>query len=328
MELRTTINISPSEDKITYDDPVMFIGSCFASSIGSQMISGHMPVMINPTGAVYNPVSVCNTLDTIIDQREFFPDDLYHYDGNYVSFYHYTDFSSEDPGKVLEKINRKSREAYNFLKSSKYLFITFGTARVFRFKETGLIVSNCHKVPADKFEAELLSVDHIVTLWTKYHDRLVSLFPQLKIVFTISPVRHWKDGPFGNNVSKSVLFLALDRLLKNSPAAGYFPAYELVMDDLRDYRFYSDDMLHPSSTAIKYIWNAFSGCYMEDITMDIWKSVVKISKACNHRIMDASSVKTSDFARKMIDQINAIESKVPSVDLSFERNYFLNIQKS
>ena len=132
MELRTTFPIEPSEVKITYNDYVMFIGSCFASSIGSQMEAGHMPVLINPAGAVFNPVSVCNTLDTITSEKEFLIDDLHFYDGTWLSFYHYTDFSSDNSSKVLEKINRRSRVAYDFLKRARFLFVTLGTARVYK----------------------------------------------------------------------------------------------------------------------------------------------------------------------------------------------------
>jgi len=174
MELRTTINIEPSGDKITYNDRVMFIGSCFASSIGYKMEMGHMPVMINPAGAVFNPVSVCNTIETIISGKEFVQDDLYFHDGTWLSFFHYTDFSSEDPSKVLAKINRKSREALDFLETAKFLFITFGTANVYRFKKRDLIVSNCHKIPSGQFKPELLTVNKIVTLWAKQLDRLYS----------------------------------------------------------------------------------------------------------------------------------------------------------
>jgi hypothetical protein len=327
MELRTTLKIEPSPNKITYNDPVMFIGSCFASSIGSQMEMGRMQVMINPAGAVFNPVSVCNTIDTIVAGKEFVQDDLYYHDGRYLSFYHYTDFSSEDPVKVLEKINKKSNEALDFLRRARFLFITLGTSRVYRWKETGLIVSNCHKIPPDYFEPELLTVSKIVNLWGKQLNRLNSLFPNLKIVFTISPVRHWKDGAHGNQVSKSVLFLAVEELLNHSVSPQYFPAYELVMDDLRDYRYYNDDMLHPSTIAINYIWDAFSGCYMENKTMNVWNEVVKITKACNHRFNTGSAIKINSFAEGMLKQISDIESKVPAIDLSYERNYFLNLLK-
>jgi GSCFA family len=326
MELRTTFPIEPSGSKITYDDRVMFIGSCFAFSMGYQMEIGHMPVMINPSGTVFNPVSVCNTLDTITKEKEFLPEDLHFYDGNWLSFYHYTDFSSADPSIVLEKINRKSKEAFDFLTHARFLFITFGTARVYKLKKSGLIVSNCHKIPAEQFESNMLTVDEIVDLWTDQLDKLHLLYPQLNVVFTISPVRHWKDGPHGNQVSKSVLFLAVDELLKHKTNPHYFPAYELVMDDLRDYRFYNDDMIHPSTSAINYIWEAFSRCYFDNNTVSIWKEVIKITKAFNHRFNADSENKRKYFAERMLKQISEIKVKVPEIDLSREENHFLNMR--
>jgi hypothetical protein len=327
MELRTTFNIEPSKDKITYNDRVLFIGSCFASSMGFQMEMGHMPVMINPAGAVFNPVSVCNTLDTITGGKEFSIDNLHFYDGNWLSFYHYTDFSSEDPSKVIEKINRKSKEAFDFLVRARFLFVTFGTARVYLLKKSNLIVSNCHKIPSEQFESKMLTVEEIVTLWTQKLDKLNSLFPQLRVVFTISPVRHWKDGAHGNQVSKSVLFIAVDELLKHKVAPQYFPAYELVMDDLRDYRFYNDDMLHPSSSAINYIWEAFNGCYLEKNTFNTWKEVVKITKAYNHHFINDSGNKRKDFADRILKQISDIKVKVRDIDLSIEEDHFLKLRK-
>jgi len=305
----------------------MFIGSCFASSIGSRMNMGRMPVMINPAGAVFNPVSVCNTLDTITSGKELIQDDLYFHDGTWLSFYHYTDFSSDNPLTVLDKINRKSKEAFDFLKNARFLFITLGTARIYRLKKTGVIVSNCHKIPADQFNPELLAVSEIVALLQRQLDRLQTLFPRLKVIFTISPVRHWKDGAHGNQISKSILFLAVEELLNHSASLQYFPAYELVMDDLRDYRFYNEDMLHPSDTAINYIWEAFSGCYLESKTIKIYNEVVKVTNACNHRFITDSRSKIKDFAAGMLSQISDIEAGVPTLDLSFEKNYFQTLLK-
>jgi hypothetical protein len=325
MELRTKLNIEPFQEKITYNDGVMFIGSCFASSIGSRMEMGHMPVMINPAGAVFNPVSVCNTIDTIISEKEFTLEDLDYNDGTWFSYYHYTDFSSDNPVKVLEKINNKSKEAFAFLKKAKFLFITLGTARIYRLKKTGVVVSNCHKVPASHFIPELMTVSDIVNTMKRQLDRLNELFPGLKIIFTISPVRHWKDGAHGNQVSKSILFVAVEELLNQSLGIQYFPAYELVMDDLRDYRFYNDDMLHPSDTAINYIWEAFSGCYLESKTVKIYNEVVKITKACKHRLLTDSPSKIKKFASIMLDHISEIEAVIPEIDLSVEKIYFQNL---
>ena len=324
MELRTTLNIEPSPDKIAYSDHVMFIGSCFASEIGSQLENGKMQVMINPAGTVYNPVSVINTLDTIISGKNFTRDDLQLYQGKWLSFSHYTDFSDRDPEKALDKINRKTIEAKEFLKKAKYLFVTFGTARVYRLKETGAIVSNCHKLPADHFERELLSVINIVNVWTRQLEKLNSLFPGLKIIFTISPVRHWKDGAHGNQVSKSVLFLAVEELLNLPFSTGYFPAYELMMDDLRDYRFYADDMIHPTQLAVDYIWEAFSECYMDRKTVEIWKEASKILKASRHRLREPGSG-TKHFAENMISKIKRLEAHVPGIDFTPEKQYFENL---
>jgi hypothetical protein len=288
---------------------------------------GRLPVMINPAGTVFNPVSVCNTLDTIISGIEFTKDDLYCHDGTYLSFNHYTDFSSDDHLKVLEKINSKSKEAFNFLKGASFLIVTFGTARVYRWKQDGRVVSNCHKIPSSGFISELLTVSEVVNLWSGKLDKLHSLFPQLKVVFTVSPVRHMKDGAHGNQVSKSILLLAIEELLNHSTSPHYFPAYELVMDDLRDYRYFAADMIHLSDTAIDYIWESFSGCYIDNQTMSIWNEVVKITKAFNHRLNTDSVIKTNRFAEQMLRQISVLGSRVPSIDFSVEKSYFLSLLK-
>jgi hypothetical protein len=329
MNLRTTFNIETPPFRIGYDDSVMLIGSCFASSIGEQMNRGRMSVMVNPAGTVYNPVSVCNTLNTLIAGKEFVKDDLHYHDGMWYSFYHYTDFSSEDPDKTLEKINRRLTEASLFLKKAGYLFITFGTARIYRWKETGMVVSNCHKIPSGQFDSVLLTVNEIVELWKHELDRLSDLFPGLKVIFTISPVRHLKDGAHGNQVSKSVLFLAVEELLEHSSKPHYFPAYELLMDDLRDYRFYDDDMIHPSESAINYIWEAFSRCYLDDATIKLWSEILKITKARSHRFLTDSNTKKRDFALKILSMISEIGKKLPSINFSDEKRYFndlLNIR--
>ena len=325
MELRTTFNIPSSGSRITYNDPVLFIGSCFSTSVGRQFEAGRMPVMINPAGTVYNPVSVCNTLDTITEGRKYDKSDLFNNNGTWISFDHYSDFSSGDPEEILGKINRRSGEALGFISGARFLFITFGTARVFRWTRSGKIVSNCHKIPASEFTNELLTVDEIADLWANQLDKLKTLFPSLKVIFTISPVRHWKDGAHGNQVSKSVLFLAVEKLLGHPSRPEYFPAYELVMDDLRDYRFYEDDMLHISGLAVDYIWNAFSNCYFDNSTINLWREVNKISRAVSHRIQTESPEHIREFAENIISRIDALTSRNPALNLLNEREYFLRL---
>ena len=300
----------------------MFIGSCFAKSIGSRFELGRMPVMINPSGTVYNPVSVCKTLDTICGGGKYDPDSLYKHQDSWISFDHHTEFSSGNSEELLEKIKSKSEEAMEFLTGARFLFITFGTARVFRWTESGKIVSNCHKIPAARFTRELLSPDNIVTLWSSQLDKLKSLFPDLKVVFTISPVRHWKDGAHGNQLSKSVLFLAVEKLLDHPSKPDYFPAYEIVMDDLRDYRFYNDDMLHISDLAVDYIWEKFSNCYLDKQTSGLWNEIAKISKAVSHSIQTDDKKQISKFAENILSRIDLITRKNRFVNLDKERKYF------
>jgi hypothetical protein len=325
MELRTIVHTDPSAEKIDYSTGVMLIGSCFATEIGMKMHSGRMPVMINPTGTVYNPVSVSRTLEIVSENRKFHTDDLYNNKGTWLSFHHYTEFSAGNPERVLEKINRRTEVAHEFLRSAKFLFLTFGTARVYRWKPTGAIVSNCHKIPSSSFEQELLSVNDIVGLWRNQLDTLQSHFPDLKVVFTVSPIRHWKDGAHGNQVSKSTLILAIEYLLDHPAVYGYFPAYEIVMDDLRDYRFYSTDMLHLSDTAIDYVWNAFSGSYLTREALDIWKEVDRITKALGHRLPDDTPPGVKKFALRLLTRIEEVKKKVPSIDLEREKTYFSNL---
>ena len=325
MELRTTFSIPPSQKKITYDEPVIFIGSCFSKLIGQRFEAGHLPVLINPSGTVYNPVSVSNTLDMIIDKSTCTDKDLFNNNGTWLSFNHHTDFSSGDPEELLKIINDRSEKAHIILSEAGFLFITFGTARIYRFNETGKIVSNCHKLPAKYFTHDLLEVNDIVDIWNLQLDKLKSLFPELKVVFTISPVRHWKDGAHGNQVSKSVLFLAVEELLRHPSKPGYFPAYELVMDDLRDYRFYDEDMLHPSLAAAEYIWNAFSECYFNNQTRDLYKEILKITRAVSHRIHSYSGRNLKEFAETMLKRIDNILSRKPSIDFDSETKYFLDL---
>jgi hypothetical protein len=327
MDLRTTFKTDPSKYKINHSTPAMFIGSCFAAEIGAKMAEGKMDVLINPSGVVYNPVSVANTLDIILEKRVFTHDDLYLYNGICLSFSHYTDFSSDNPSVVLNKINSSTNKANQFLKRAGFLFITFGTSRVYRFKENAMVVSNCHKLPSSLFERELLSIEEIVSVWEVILDRIHSFNSNLKVIFTVSPVRHWKDGAHGNQISKSILLLAVERLLEHKAVKGYFPAYELLMDDLRDYRFYGEDMLHPSVVAVEYIWKAFSDCYFDGETLALWKELFGITKARKHRFISDSPPARKEFAGNILKKIEVLKKKYPNIDLRDETSYFLGISK-
>jgi hypothetical protein len=329
MNLRTAFPIEHSPVKIDHTDSVMFVGSCFASSVGAMMEKGKIPVMINPSGTVYNPVSVGTTIDQLITARKFTEDDLYCHNGLWLSFNHYTEFSSDSAPETLDKINARLSEASDFLRKASFLFITFGTARIYRFRQTGKIVSNCHKIPSGQFSQELLKVSEITELWVKLLDRITESFPSLKVVFTISPVRHIKDGAHGNQLSKSTLFLAVEDLLSHPSHPGYFPAYEIMMDDLRDYRFYDDDMLHPSSSAINYIWEKFTDSWLSPATLKLWEDISSIRAGMAHRFNNGSEKDRIRFAESMLSRISKLETTAPGIDFTAEKSWFNNyIQRS
>jgi len=328
MNLRTIIDPVPYSDRISYLNKVMLVGSCFASEVGAMFEAGKMNVMINPFGVLYNPVSVANELEIIIDRRKFTDDDLHFFNNRYLSFYHDTGFSSKSPEGIIKKINDTTAKANLFLKYADFLFVTFGTARVFRLSSDKRIVANCHKIPPSEFERELLSIEHIVDVWSDLIERIKKINPSLRIYFTVSPVRHWKDGAHGNQVSKSVLLLAIDNLVKSNRSLKYFPSYELLLDDLRDYRFYKDDLLHPSRKAIEYIWEFLTKSFFDPNTRSIYREVAKVVAASHHKLMGEIDSDHREFAGIMIEKINDLKSRYPFLDLTDEIEYFSRLKSN
>lgn len=326
MNLRTTFPVTPSDRKINYGTPVIFAGSCFASEIGEKMASAGMQVLINPSGTLFNPASVASAIDIIVEKKSFTSEDLFLHDGLYHSFYHYTDFSSHDSVKALEKINLSVSKAHGFLRKAEFLFITFGTARIFRLKETGMIVSNCHKLPASMFTTRLLTVEEIHELWVDLLGRLAGFNKNLKVIFTLSPIRYLNNGVHDNQISKAILLLSIEKLLEHPSSPGYFPVYELLMDDLRDYRFYAGDMVHPSETAIEYIFDAFTSAFFSRETLQIYKEAVEIEKAMNHRFISPVAEQVRRFADTMLRKISLLEKRVPGIDLGAQKKYFYSLK--
>ncbi len=316
---RTEVEVEPSKCKINHKTPVMFLGSCFADNIGVMLTEKKFPVYVNPFGVIYNPMSVKQSLDILLCKKEFQKDDLYHFNNQWISFFHYSEFSSPDLKKALKKINSGIDKGTDFLKSTKFLFITFGTAWVYEWKETGRVVSNCHKIPAGKFNRRMLKPEEILEVWGEIIEKLIAQLPGLKIIFTVSPVRHWKDSAGGNMVSKSVLLYAIHLLRDKFPDTDYFPSYEIMMDDLRDYRFYSEDMIHLNSTAVNYIWQKFDQRFINDETRKVLKKVDEINRAVAHRPFRPGSENHLAFVEKTLQKIRQVESAFPEMDFSKER---------
>lgn len=319
---RTIINPQPSPYKIGYQTPVLFMGSCFTENIGIKMAELKFPVIVNPFGVMYNPVSVQKGMEILIDQKKFEKSDLGFYNDLWFSFYHDTEFSDIDQSKCLHKINLSIEDASKHLRKAKFLFITFGTSWIYNYLQTETIVSNCHKIPAKEFERKRLDAADIFVEWANLLNRLTELNKELKIIFTVSPVRHWKDGAIENQLSKATLILAIHQLKAKFKNVEYFPAYEIMMDDLRDYRFYADDMIHPSKVAIDYIWDKFANTYFEKDTNEIIREIEKIIQAKNHRPINPETNNYKKFIENQIKSIEVLEKNYPFLNFSEDKGYF------
>ena len=322
---RTIINPESSTNKIGYQTPVLLLGSCFTENIGNKMLDLKFPVIVNPFGVMYNPVSVQKGLEILIDQKKFDKNDLNFFNEQWFSFYHDTEFSDTDQKKCLHKINSTVKAASSLLRNAQYLVITFGTSWVYRYLKSGNIVSNCHKIPAKEFERLKIGTENIFVEWANLINRLYELNKKLKIIFTVSPVRHWKDGAIENQLSKSTLILAIHQLKERFKNIEYFPSYEIMMDDLRDYRFYADDMLHPSKLAIDYIWDQFAQTFIEKGTNEIMKEIEKVILAKNHRPLNPNTSAHKKFIETQLKQIHQLEIRYPFLSFNNEKEHFTKL---
>lgn len=324
MELRTTVQMPSSSGKITHSTPVMFIGSCFANEIGFRLSAGKLPVMTNPHGTLFNPFSVAKALDRFAENYVYTEKDIYLHQNRYLSLDHHTSYSSYERETLIVRLNETGRDASEFIRNASFLFVTFGTSWVFTLNESGEIVANCHKLPSGLFSRRPADHSDIADRWMLTLDRLAAVNPGLKVWFTVSPVRHLNEGAHANQMSKAHLLLAVEELLKHPLAGGYFPAYEIFMDDLRDYRFYGTDMVHPSETAIEYTWEKFSTLFIDPPALRLWSEASRITRAVSHR-PTGEKPEVAAFASAMLEKIEELRKKAPFIDFSGETSYFQSI---
>ena len=310
----TRIDIPKSVFGLTYKDRLMFLGSCFAELTGLKMEEHGWDVCINPFGVLYNPFSIASGCYRLLKPEPFVKGDLFEHDGLVHSFMHHIQFSDQSVEAVLAKMNGSLSAAASYFSTMTCLVVTFGTAYVYRLKSDGRTVANCHKLPAERFDRELLTVNQIVDEWSVLLDTVLSLNTSLKVIFTVSPIRHWKEGAHGNQISKSILLLAVQALVEKYDArCSYFPAYELMMDELRDYRFYADDLLHPSKAAVDYIWERFCDTYMGVDVQDDLKAFEAILRDVLHRPFHPSSASYKHFLMQTMLKIKRLKTKNPYI---------------
>lgn len=319
MELYTYIHIPRAPFRFSCTERMLLLGSCFAENIGTRLAENKFNVDINPFGTLYNPASIAAALRRLLHPERFTAGDLLQHEGVYHSFSHHSRFSSTSETECLRNINDRLEASTNEFRKTTYLVVTLGTAYVYRLKSSGEVVANCHKLPEKMFDRSMLTVGEIIAEWKELLLSLWKQNPDLKILFTVSPIRHWKDGAHGNQLSKATLLLAVDELQAAYPERiAYFPAYEIMMDELRDYRFYATDMLHPSELAIDYIWQRFTENFLSDETKGILKEWAEIQKAINHRPFQPESDAYKRFISQTLLKMERINEKFPSFDLTKE----------
>lgn len=257
--LTTPVIVPQLPFKVDYSTGIVSLGSCFADEIGERLREGDFHVEQNPFGALYNPASIAAAVRRLMEGRPIGMEDLVEHEGLWHSWHHHGSFSKTTPEETLAACNDRIHQAHKALKEASLLMVTFGTAWV--FEKDGNIVANCHKLPPQMFTRRRMTVDEIVALWQPLQKELAAYYPGLNVLFTVSPIRHMADGAHGNQLSKSTMLLAVDQLVDDR-RTFYFPSYEIVLDELRDYRFFDEKMTHPTSLAVDVVWERFQRATM------------------------------------------------------------------
>jgi len=325
MKFRTELEILPSKIAISHETPILTIGSCFAENIAKKLKGTGFIVNDNPFGVLYNPASIYNSILLAEKNIKFSLDDLIYYQGEYHSFFHHSIFSHHDSYIVLEKLNSGIADLRKFLEKTKFVLVSLGTSFVYKHLEKDIIVSNCHKIPQKEFVRYRLSVEEVISYLQGLIKLLFGFNDEIFVLFTVSPVRHLKDGAIENNRSKSILLLAIEAINSQLNNTGYFPSYELLLDDLRDYRFYNTDMIHPSTEAIDYIWEKFSETFFSAETKDLCNKIEKIKTARAHVVRNPGSDNYQKFVKTNIIAIENLLQTYPFLPIEDDLYHFSKI---
>ena len=295
MDFRTVLQPQSHPGLITHRRGILTLGSCFADNIAARLTDDMFPVLQNPFGTLYNPGSVYQAVSRIALGEQFDRRELFEHLGRWRSWNCHTLLTDTDPDALTARLNDILDRARQFVGQAAVAILTFGTARVFRLKDSGRIVANCHKMPSDFFQRLLLNTDQCVMMINATIDALRRVNPDITVIMTVSPVRHLADGAHGNFMSKATLALAVEQALADNDRTFYFPSFEIMNDDLRDYRFYADDMVHPSPQAIDYIYDRFAETYFDTATRQLALEARKITRRKQHRPTDTTD--PAEFSR-------------------------------
>ena len=322
MKLIVDIDIKSPPEKISYDHSLFLIGSCFTEHIGGRLADLKFPVLQNPNGILFDPLSVCTSLLSYVEPKEYTGADLFYLNELWQSWQHHSMFSGMDKQQVVNHINQSQQEAHHFLQKAGWMIVTLGSAFSYQLLENGMSVANCHRAPGQWFKKRLAGIAEIINRLEDTIEKLKAFNPALKIIFTISPVRHLRDGVIDNNRSKARLLEAVHQVVEHYDHCIYFPAYELVIDVLRDYRFYDIDLAHPNYAATEYVFEKFRESFIDKNAHRLMDEVKQLMTAYKHKPFQPSTEAHKNFLRTSLEKTNRLQQQLPHLDFSKEIRFF------
>jgi hypothetical protein len=338
MNFMVDIDIKRPAETISYEDKILLIGSCFTEHIGNALQELKFPVLQNPNGILFDPVSVCKSLVSYVNNKKYTEADLFQLNEIWNSWQHHSRFSNVNREEAVKRINESQQQAHDFLKQADWIIITLGSSFYYLLAEEGLSgtgvpkaslrggdlvgAANCHRAPAQWFNKHLLETDTIVSQLDNCYHQLLQFNPKLKIIFTVSPVRHIRDGVIDNNRSKARLIEAVHHMVNKFDRLYYFPAYELVIDVLRDYRYYDIDLVHPNYMATEFVLEKFTEKYIDEESQLLMQEVKKMVIARKHRAFQPDTKAHRQFLINHFEKAKLLQEKYPFLDLKEELGYF------
>lgn len=333
MEFRLEFTPKPFDTKINHQHKLLLIGSCFTEQIGTKLTNHKFSVLDNPNGILFNPVSITKSISSYIDNKRYSESDLFYQNECWNSWEHHSRFSNPDLQKCLAGINESQLKANAFLQNADWLLITLGSAFVYETSplvllqegrgSSKVVVANCHKVPTDKFVKRLLPVEEVFAGLQQMIGKTQAFNQGIKIIFTISPVRHLRDGFVENNRSKATLIQAVHQLTELNSNCFYFPAYELIIDDLRDYRFFAEDMVHPNYAATNYVWEKFIATCIDEPSQQLMKEIAVVVAAKNHKPFNPTSEQHKKFLQTNLEKVEKLQEQFPYISFAEEAAFFM-----
>jgi len=332
MKFHFEFDIKKAQRSIHHQQKLMLMGSCFTENIGEKLRKHKFTVLENPNGILFNPVSVAEAIGTYIDDKRITESGIFQHNETWHSWKHHSRFSGTGAEECIQKINESTSAAHAYLKSADHLLLTLGSAWLYTLTGeaanavAGSVAANNHKAPANWFQKRLMKTEEVVEILNNALKKLFVFNPGVQVIFTISPVRHLREGVIENNRSKAVLIQAVHQLVEQYESLYYFPAYELVIDDLRDYRFYAEDLVHPNYQATQYVWEKFTTACMNEDTRNLMKEIAEINLAFQHKPFNFLTEQHQKFMASYLAKTKSLQSIYPDLDFENELAYFEKIK--